>query len=141
MVEASESVKKFFSELEKNGNALNLEGLNAQYGEVFGFADAEGFKMVLKENLLKALPQRKSFVDLIGLKSSTFLSIEEEELDENYLLARVVVNMHFEKAGRDPIDDRDSTVYILRRSGSGFKIIFHLESRGLMQKLKEHQLI
>ncbi len=140
MPQASDALKKFFSELEMNGNTLNLEGLEKAYADVFGFADAQGFKMVTKKALLKALPQRKNFVDSIGLKSTKFLSIDEEKLDGTYVLARVVVVMHFEKAGRAPIDDQDSTVYILRKKGESFEIVFHLESRGLMEKINKYQL-
>jgi len=140
MIPASESVHAFFKDLETNGNTLHIEGLSAQYGDVFGFADAEGLKMVKKEEFLKVLPQRKQFVDSIGLKFSRFLSLQEENLDENYLLVQAVVLMHFEKDGKS-IDDQDSTTYILRKKGNSFEIVFHLESRGLMKKVKELQLL
>ncbi len=141
MKKTSSEVVKFFKSLEKNSNNLDLNGLSSQYADMFMFADSSGTRIIKKEDFLKVLPNRKKFVDKVGLKFVRYTTLEETRLDNYHTMVEAHIIMHFEKDNDKQIEDEDSSTYILERKNDRLQIILHIEHGNLTEKLKNLGLL
>lgn len=127
MPPVSDSIKHFFEEFERNTNTLALERIGAQYGEVFMFANPQGVRVIKREDLLKALPGRREYFEKIGLKNTTYTSLEEKRLDDHYIMVEAYLTMHFEKDPGNPVENHDSSTFILHQQNQTLTIACHIE--------------
>jgi hypothetical protein len=134
-------VQTFFERLETVGNELDIQGIGELYADTFMFADPTGTRSINKEDFLKVLPKRKDFFEKVGLKYTKYESLDEKVIDEHYYMVEAHIVMHFEKDPHNPIDDKDSSTFILHKENESLKIVFHLEHRELMKKIQEIGLI
>ena len=77
MPQASEQVKAFFDEYERNIGASDSAALAVLYGDSFVFAGPKGAQAVRRDDFLKVLPKRQEFFKTAGLRSSTIQALEE----------------------------------------------------------------
>ena len=141
MVQASQSVLKFFEAYETAIRSQDLSIIETLYGETFLFGGPQGTQAVKRDDFLKVLPRRSGFFKAIGLSATTLQSIDETRLDERYLLVKVIWLMHFEKDGNPPIIDPSAASYILVRDGDALRIVFQLDHQDLAQRAQELGLL
>ena len=136
MKSVSDAVRTFFENYE-SGSANDPEFIASQYGDTFMFADPQGVQAVNKEDFIKALPKREGYFKTVGLSASRILSLEETELDDNYLMVKVYWNMRFEKQAGQPVDIEIASTYVLYQQGSLLKIVFQLDHQDFIERVKE----
>ena len=145
MKQVSDVVRKFFEDYERSIDASNPENgpelIASRYGDPFMFAGPQGAQAVKKEDFLKALPKRQSFFKTVGLTSSTIKSLEEAQLDDNYVMVKAHWNIRFEKEGEQPIVAEISATYILFQEESSLRIVFQLDHQNLMKTAQDLGLL
>lgn len=137
----SDIVKQFFEGFEKSVNTLDLDLFSQQYADSFLFCDPNGTRAVQKEGFLQVIPKRKQYFLMVGLQSSKIISLEEQLLSEGYLMVKVQWEMHYEKEGRNPIKDRNTSTYILFQKDNALQIIFQLDHQDLIKKAESLGLL
>jgi len=137
MKQVSDIIREFFEKYESSTNNLDLELLGSQYSDSFMFASPQSTQAVKKDDFLKVLPKRQGFFKTIGLTSSTITMLEENQLDENYIMVKAYWNMCFEKADGQPIMDESSATYILFQQGNILQIVFQLDHQDLTKRAQE----
>src|SRR5215813_7132662 len=145
MEQVSDIVRKFFEDYERSINASNSEEgpelIASRYSDLFMFAGPQGAQAVKKEDFLKALPKRQSFFKTVGLTSSTIKSLEETQLDDNYVMVKAHWNIRFEKEAEQPIVAEISATYILFQEESSLRIVFQLDHQNLMKTAQDLGLL
>ncbi len=134
-------VKSFFDRFERAGESLDLDVIASEYADSFMFAGPDGVRVVEKQKLLAALPQRQAFFKAAGHQSTRIISLDETRLDDHYVMVRVQFLMRFERAGGRPIDVRTGSTSILYIEDGAARIVFHLEHEDLSQALQEWGLL
>ena len=134
-------VRKFFEDYERSMQTANSELLAGQYGDAFIFAGPQGVQAIPKDDFLKALPQREGFFKAIGLASSTIQTLEETQLDDNYVMVKTDWKLRFEKdAGRSIVDEISAT-YVLYRQADRLRIVFQLDHQDLLKRVQALGLV
>jgi hypothetical protein len=138
----SSSVKQFFEAFQVAGNNFDQEDNAGQFNEVFLHADPNGVHATKKEEFLRLLPQRKAFFDNLGL-ANTQLKVEEETtLSPSYVLAKVLIQMHFKQTPSHPEKDVSQTAwYILKVDEGEPYIIMYLNCEDVQSIIQSHGLI
>jgi hypothetical protein len=132
----SNPVRLFFEAFERNSNLLSFENIGAQYNDVFLFANPQGVRVVNREDFLKALPQRRAFFEGIGLKQTVVTSLEERRLDDHYILVEAHISMHFEKDPANPLDNEDSSTFILFQQDQSLMIACQIEHHEVVSRMQ-----
>ncbi len=138
MTTANDLVKRFFEGIERNSNSLDLALVDAQYADVFMFADPSGARAIEKQKFLAALPRRRDYFEKLGHKSTRVQSLEEIPLDENYIQVRAHFLFRFEPTPGRSLEVPLESLFILYKQNDSLKIVFHLESEDVghaMQRL------
>lgn len=137
----SQDIKKFLAAFEKASNSLDATVLSTMYSDAFLFGDPNGVHMIKKDDFLALLPQRKGFFMMVGLQSSEILSIEESNIMDNYSSVTVHWVMNYTKHSKNPINDQNTSTYILHRKDNMLQIVFQLDHQDLMKKVQDLGLL
>jgi hypothetical protein len=101
------------------------------------FGGPEGVQTVKKEDFLQTLPKREGFFKAVGLTASRIKSLEETQLDENYVMIKVVWCMRFEKPPEPSMDVELETTYVLFQPESSLRIVFQLDHQDFMKRVQD----
>jgi len=134
-------IEEFLKQYERATNSSNTELMGALYEETFLFGGPKGTQTVKKENFLPMIPKRKEFFAAMGLKSTTLHSFEEKMLSENYCSVDVKWTLHYEKDGKEPVDDSIGATYILFFDATSLKIVFQIDHQDLTERVKSLGLL
>lgn len=140
-MDQTHAVEVFFREFETYSNAGDAGLSVSQFADPFLSADPAGARMVPAAALAMAIPKRKQLFDSIGSRSTTLVSLEQTRLDDHYVLAKTVWRMHFEPAGRAPVDVTVPSTYVVRTSDAALKIVFYLNHADIMAVLRDRGLL
>ena len=124
---ASAAVQEFFEGYARSRTTLEIEAVGAQYAEAFMFAGPTGARAADKAGVLASLPKGLAFLESLGHRSTTVVSIDETRLDPRYILARVQFLWRFEKSAQQPVDVEAYATFILYAGGGGLAIVFQQE--------------
>ena len=141
MNNVSETVKAFFEGMEKSGNSLDLELISSQYEDTFMFADPNGTQVIEKQKFLAALPRRQEFFKMLGYQSTEILSLEEIELDNQYVMVKAHFLMQFKKATEELLEADLNSTFILNIKNDIPKIVFQIEHHELQKAMQELGLL
>ncbi len=130
-------VKEFFVAYEQANAEFSIEKLAAAYADVFMFAGPQGVQSLKKDDFVRVLPKRKEFFRAAGLAASKLESLESSLLDSKHVLAKTIWNMCFERSGKEPVESRNGSTYILRANGDSFQIVFQLDHQDLTKRVTE----
>jgi hypothetical protein len=130
-------VRVFFLAYEQANSEFSIEKLAAAYAEVFMFAGPQGVQSVKKDDFVRLLPKRKELFRSAGLAASKLESLESSLLDSKHVLAKTLWNMRFERSGKEPVESRNGSTYILRADGDSFQIVFQLDHQDLTKRITE----
>jgi hypothetical protein len=130
-------IRELFERYEKANTDFELGALASCYADVFMFGGPAGVQAVKKDDFVKVLPRRKEFFKSCGLVSSKIQKLAVSELDSNYALANAVWQMRFERSGKEPITDENSTTYILFSHNDRLEIVFQIDHQDLAKKVQE----
>lgn len=125
--------ESFFMTFQKANEAFDSNAIALCYSDPFLFGQPQGVQAIKKEDFLKVLPKRKEFIQSLGLKSSTVVSIEELEIDEQYMQVKVMWEMKYEKNNKS-IKDVNTTTYILYKKDDRFEIVLQIDHQDLIKK-------
>jgi hypothetical protein len=120
-------VQEFFERYAQSRTTLEVGAVGAQYAEAFMFAGPTGARAADKAAVLASLPKGLAFLESLGHRSTTVLSIDETRLDPHYILARVQFLWRFEKPAQQPVGVEVHTTFILYVDGSALAIVFQQE--------------
>lgn len=134
-------VKAFFDQFERASETLDLDLIATEYADSFMFAGPNGARVIEKQNLLAALPQRREFFKSAGHQRTRIVSLDETKIDDHYVLVRVQFLMRFEKAAGHPVDVETESTSILYIQDGATRIVFHLESEDVQQVLQARGLL
>ena len=134
-------MKEFFEGFESNGNALDMDLIASQYGDTFMFADPNGTRVIEKQKFLAALPSRQAFFKTLGHTSTRILSLDETRLDDQYVMVRAHLLMHFEPAAAQPLDAKLDSTFIFFIKEDAPRIVMHLEHEDLQQAMQARGLL
>ena len=84
----SADIRSFFEAFQRNNSADDIDVVVSQYADPSLHADRSGTRTVRAADLKAAAPKRKALFKGIGSKSTTLVSFEEQQLDEQYVLVR-----------------------------------------------------
>jgi ketosteroid isomerase-like protein len=132
-----QDVKSFFDDFERIISGSDGSAISTLYADPFSFGGADGVQTVALGDFLRALPKRQGFFASIGLKSTRLISVETEQLDPFYSIARAEWLFHYEKEGKAPVDDRGRATYILFKQDGQYKIVMQIDHQDLVQRAKE----
>ena len=124
---ASAVVQEFFARYARSRTTLEVETVGAQYAEAFMFAGPNGVRVADKAGVLASLPKGLAFLESLGHRSTTVVSLDETSLDPHYILARVQFRWRFEKNGQPPVDVEAHATFILHVGDGGPTIVFQQE--------------
>jgi hypothetical protein len=137
MASTNPGIREFFADYEKVNADFDVERIASFYAEVFMFGGPQGVQAVKRDDFVKVLPRRKEFFKSAGLVSSKVAQAEISELDSKYSLVKVDWTMRIERAGREPVESKNSSSYVLLKSGDSFVIVFQLDHQDLGKKLQD----
>ncbi len=137
----SPRVKAFFEQYEHASETLDLDVISTEYADSFMFAGPNGARVIEKQKLLAALPQRRQFFKSVGHQWTRVVGLDETWLDDHYVLVRVQFLMRFEKAAGHPVDFETESTSILYIQDGAPRIVFHLESEDVQQALQARGLL
>jgi hypothetical protein len=134
-------VKEFFEGYAKGSNPLDLDLVDSQYEDTFMFADPNGTRVVEKQKFLAALPQRQGFFKMLGHQSTKILSLEETQLDNQYVMIKTYFLIQFKKASAELVDAKLNSTFILHIKNGLPKIVFQIEHEDLQKAMEERGLL
>src|SRR5262245_61169881 len=105
------------------------------------FAGPEGTQAIKKDDFLKVLPRRQEFVKAAGLTSYKIQQLEENRLDEHYVLVRADWLMQFDTGTKQPIVEGLSATYLLYQQADNLQIVFQLDHQDLMKRIQALGLV
>ena len=103
------------------------------FADPFTNADPSGTRIVHLADFAKALPARKALFKGIGCTATTLASLEETVLDDHYVMARATWRWEFDRPDRELTL---ASMYILRRTDAGLKIVWYQAHQDLMTILR-----
>ena len=141
MCAVSEIVKEFFVVQEKSGNTLDLALIDSQYSDTFMFGDPSGSRVIEKQKFLAVLPRRQEFFKSLGHKYTHVVSLEENKLDDHYVVVEAHFQMHFEPPSRQSVDAMLNSTYILFIKEGAARIVMQIEHHDLQVAMRELGLL
>src|SRR5262245_17880801 len=105
------------------------------------FAGPEGVRVVPVQPFLSVLPKRRAFFDSVGQRGTQLVSFDDTILDERYVLVKAKLRMRFEQETREPIEAIIESTFMLFDDGACRRIVFHLESEGIEQALRDRGIL
>ena len=136
-----DKIKLFFEGVEKAGNTLDLDLIDAQFADQFIFADPNGTRVVEKQKFLAFLPQQQEFFKSIGHQSTKVLSLEETPIDDQYTMVKAHFRMQFQKVPGDITEAKIDSTYILFMKGDAPKIVMQIEHEDLKEAMQARGLL
>ncbi len=134
-------VKEFFDRFERASEKLDLDVIASEYADSFMFAGPNGARVIQRQQLLAALPQRQQFFKSVGHQWTRIVSLDETRMDDHYVMVRAEFLMRFQKPSAQPIDAKLDSTFILNGQGDTLVIVFHLEHEDLQQALQVRGLL
>ena len=141
MQRASERVKTFFDQYERNIGGSDPAVIAAQYGESFVFAGPQGTQAVKRDDFVKVLPKRQGFFKSVGLRSSTIVALEETRVDDSCVLVKAQWRLRFEPAAMPASDVDVSAMYLLQQDPDGIRIVFQRDYDDLTKRVRDLGLV
>ncbi len=136
MNQVSDVVKTFFEEFERRSNTFE-SGLAFQFSDPFTTADPDGNIQIVKtDDFLVGISNQS-----IGFQFVKIVVLDETQLDDHYVMAKVHVHMRFEKDPGQPIDLKDYSTYVLFIKDDLPKIVFYLTHENFMKIMQERGLL
>jgi ketosteroid isomerase-like protein len=136
-----DAIRRFFDDYAAAAASLDLAFFASAYAESFLFAGPSGTQTVRLDDFLRMLPKRKEFFAAVGLTSSAIESLEENRLDDHYVMVKVRWRMRFEKHDKGPMFDDTAATYVLRREEHSMRIVFQLDHQDLAQRVRDLGLL
>ncbi|HUN90369.1 MAG TPA: hypothetical protein VMU28_16325 [Terriglobales bacterium] len=130
-------VADFFAAYQRANADFDVPAIAACYADVFLFGDPQGTRSVNKQDFVNVLPRRKDYFRSLGLSGSRLASLNASELDSRYTLVKTVWIMRFEPAGKQPIESRNSSTYVLLATGDSFQIVFQIDHQNLAERVRD----
>ena len=141
MNQVSDVVKTFFEDFERRSNTFE-RGLAFQFSDPFMTADPDGNIQIVKtDDFLAGISKRQAFFQSIGFQFVKIVVLDETQLDDHYVMAKVHVHMRFEKDPGQPIDLKDSSTYILFIKDDSPRIVFYTTHENLLKIMQERGLL
>ena len=141
MKQISDRVRTFFERYEKGTNSTDPDLVALQYCDTFLFGGPGGVQAVKKEDFLQTFPKREGFFKAIGLTASRIKSLQETQLDQNYVMVKVAWSMKFEKPPGSSVDVDLKTTYVLFQQESSYQIVFQLDHQDFMKRVQDLGLL
>ncbi len=123
-------LRTFFETLSgaTDGDASTGSG---RFHEQFFSLDPASVRLVTREQLRAALPQRVAMFRSIGAVGTELVDLAEHRLDEQHVFAETVWNVLFARADAQPLTLRST--YLLRRVGAGWEVLVYLNHQDIGQ--------
>ncbi len=134
------TVQEFFERFQTAGDALDKPELETQFHDFFIYAQPSGVSLIQRIDFLKALDARKQYFLSLGLTKIEMLKVEPTELNEQYILAKVWFQFHFQKQDGNKISIPLTSSYVLARTQNSYQIIFYLNDYDLGEVVKNNGL-
>jgi|SRR4051794_36588716 len=141
MIQANEVIERFFRTFESNTTNNDAAATVAQFADVFMAANPQGAQAVRAADFALALPKRKELFDRLGYRSSELVALNEQRLDDRYILASTQWKMTFAKPESPKQEVVVKSVFIVDTGASSPKIILYLANQDIVQVLKERGLL
>lgn len=142
MNQANDTIKKFFAEFEQASNAFDGGLLASQFSDPYMAADPDGnIHIVKKDDLLAVTSKRQAFFQSIGFQFVKVIVLDETQLDDHYVMAKVHTHMRFEKEPGNPVDIKNDTTYILLVKDDSPRIVFNLAHEDITKVMQKHGLL
>jgi hypothetical protein len=135
------AVQKFFDQYAQSRSALDIDLIASQYPDSIMFAGPNGVRVTEKRAILAAFPKGQEFLKALGHKSTKVLSLDENTLDDRYVLVRAQFVWRFEKPSAQPIDVKVDSTFILYINPGGFQIVFQHEHEDFQQALRANGVL
>jgi hypothetical protein len=136
-----DAIEQFLRAYLDAGNALDLEAIAKAYHDPFMFAAPGGVRVIPVQPFLSALPARRAFFDSVGQRGTQLVSFTDTILDDRYVLVEAKLRMRFEREAREPIEVLVGSTFVLFDDGETRRIVFHLESEGIEQVLRDRGIL
>jgi hypothetical protein len=132
MADVSATVREFFTEFERNSNALDLDAIGKQFADVFMSADPKRATALPREAFLAVLPQREQLFAAAGLIGTRLASLRETPLDHVYTLVDTDWIGDLRNGEELPL----SSTFILRREDQSHVVVFYLNHQDIAEVVR-----
>ena len=132
------NLRSFFETFAAANAASNPEQLAALYASTILVAGPQGPRVILREDLLGAIPQRQRVLDSVGHHTTTLVTCDETPLADRYALVRTTWRWDFH--AKDVSITVPST-FLVDRGGDLPQIVVYLPEGDVMAALRERGLL
>jgi ketosteroid isomerase-like protein len=140
--QANNAIKTFFAEFEQASNTFDGDLLASHFSDPSMSADPEGRIHIVKtDDLLAVTAKRRAFFQSIGFQLVKIAVLDETQLDDHYVMAKVHVHMRFEKEPGKPVDVKNDNTYILFVKDDSPRIVFNLTHEDITKVMQKHGLL
>ena len=141
MTQPSEAIERFFRAFERSSDRGDIPALLPQFADTFMVAGGQGAQCVRSSDFALVLPKRKQFFDSLRCQSTTLVLLEENRLNERFVLANTRWRMTFACADGAMKDALADSLFIVDTAVEGFKIVFYLPRQDHMTMLREQGIL
>jgi hypothetical protein len=133
MENLDQEIRNFLEQFERNANSGDVDGVVAQFADVFLKADPGGTQPVPSSALRMAIPQRKKMFESSGYGATTLASVKNTQLDDQYVFLQTEWLMKFDGKSGPGEDLRLRSTFLVHRADEGAKIVLYLSHEELTQ--------
>jgi hypothetical protein len=133
---ATPVVQQFFDHYARSRTEMDVDRIASQYADSFMMAGPTGARAVEKSAILGAFTSGQAFLKASGHKSTGVLSLDETQLDQQYVLVRAQFVWRFEKAPAQPIEVTINSTFVLYSGSGAPRIVFQHEHEDFQQALR-----
>lgn len=137
---ADTPITRFFREFERHSDLGDVSSLVPLFAETFVVAGPQGAQCIRASDFALALPKRIELFDRLGCRSTSLVSLDEQQLDPKFTLTRTRWRMTFLQNGEEKEVLAEST-FIVDTGADEFKIVFYLAHLDHVAMLKKHGIL
>lgn len=135
------AVESFFRTFEQCNQRGDMSALVPLFADNFMAAAPQGAMCVRAAEFALALPRRKQLFDSLGCQSTSLVSLEENQLDDRFVMAKTKWLMTFKLANGEIREAFASSVFILDTVAPEPKVIFYLANQDYMTVLRDNGIL
>ena len=141
MDNSTNSIERFFQELEQETISGNFPALAERFSETFLSAGPNGSKIAQRSLFAQSVPARKQQIEKMGDNSTKLISLETTKIDARYTLAKTRWQLTFKREGQDAQEVFADSTYVVDTGVEPFQIILYLTSQDLPKVLAERGIL
>ena len=133
----SQRVNEFFLAFEEAKELPDPTAICNFYAGTFMFGGVNGIQAIKREEFLKVIPKLKAHLSSLGLIASQLVSIEVNQINTRFVLAKVHWRMKIHRSEGDMHLDALATYVLLQDENETLSIAFQIDHQDLATLIKD----